>query len=126
MPGTRNFWLWYLISIVTLGIGGLVWYYLINRDAKILARNNAWSPGLSVVAVTLGALIIIPALVSIWRSWSRVREATHADGMGAGTQFVLCFVPIVNIAYSGYLQSKLNHAITAGSSAVVAEPAASS
>jgi hypothetical protein len=124
MPSQRNFWLWYLLSIVTLGIGGIVWYYLINRDAKTLARNNAWSPGLSVVAVTLGALIIIPALVSLWRTWSRVREATNADGMSAGVQFLLIFIPIVNIAYSGYLQSKLNKAIAA-TSGTVAQPATS-
>jgi len=113
VPGQRNFWIWYLLSIVTLGIAGLVWYYLINNDAKKLARNNAWSPALSVVAVTIGALVIVPVFVSIWRTWSRVREATNADGMGAGTQFVLCFIPIVSIAYSGYLQSKLNGAIAA-------------
>jgi hypothetical protein len=118
MPGKRNIVLWYVISIVTLGIGGLVWYYLINADAKRLAQNKGWSPGLSVVAVTLGAFLIIPPFVSIWRTWSRVREATNADGMNAGLQLVLCFIPLVNIAYSGYLQSKLNQA------AMVTEPQA--
>jgi hypothetical protein len=113
MAGKRNIVLWYVLSIVTLGICGIIWYYLINADAKKIAKNNAWSPGMSVLAVTLGAIIIIPPFVSIWRTWSRVREATHADGMAAGLQFVLCFVPIVNIAYSGYLQSKLNNAAAA-------------
>ena len=108
MIGRRNIFLWYVISIVTLGIMGIVWYYKLNKDAKTLANNDSWSPGLSVVAITVGALIIVPPYVSIWRTWSRVREATHADGLSAGLQFCLCYIPLVNIAYSGYLQSKLN------------------
>ena len=63
---------------------------------------------MSVLAVTLGSLLIIPPFVSYWKTWSRVREATNLDGMSAGIQFCLGFLPIVNIAYLGYLQSKLN------------------
>jgi heme/copper-type cytochrome/quinol oxidase subunit 2 len=111
MPGKRNIVLWYVISFITLWIGWVVWYYKINADAKRLAKNDSWSPGMSVVAVTIGALIIIPPFVSVWRTWSRVREATHAEGMSSGLQFVLCFVPIVSVAYAGYLQSKLNNAV---------------
>jgi hypothetical protein len=72
MIGRRSIALWYVISILTLGIGGIVWYYKLNNDAKALADNRAWSPGLSVLAVTLGALLIVPLLVSQWRTWSRV------------------------------------------------------
>src|SRR5262249_20532523 len=107
----RNIFLWYVISILTIGIGFVVWYYHLNADAKKLARHNAWSPGLSVVAVTLGAFLIIPPLVSHWGTWSRVREATDVNGLPAGLQFCLCFIPLVNIAYYGYLQSKLNQAV---------------
>jgi hypothetical protein len=107
----RNIVLWYVVSIVTIGIGFIVWYYLLNKDAKTLANNKAWSPGLSVVAVTIGAILVIPAIVSHWRTWSRVREATNADGLSAGLQFCFVFIPIVNLAYSGYLQSKLNQAV---------------
>lgn len=111
MPSRRNYWIWYAVTIVTLGIGSVVWYYLINRDAKRLADEKRWSPAVSVVAYTVGGLVVIPLFVSIWRTWSRVRQATHADGMRAGAQFCLSFIPIVNLAYWGYLQSKLNAAI---------------
>lgn len=108
----RSIVAWYLIGILTFGIGFLVWYYKLNKDAKIYADNDTWSPGLSLVAVTLGALLIVPPIVSNWRTWSRVREATGSDGMGAGLQFCFVFLPLVNLAYSGYLQSKLNNAIS--------------
>jgi Domain of unknown function (DUF4234) len=120
MPAKRNIVLWYVLMVVTFGIGALVWYYLINRDAKTLARNDTWSPAMSVVAVTIGAVIIVPPFVSVWRTWSRVREATNAEGMGRGLQFCLAYLPIVHFAYYGYLQSKLNAA--ADARAIRSEP----
>jgi hypothetical protein len=106
--GRRNILLWYVVSILTLGIAGIVWYYKVNADAKRLAGNKGWSPAMSVVATTIGALLIIPPFVSTWRTWTRVRIATDADGMSAGIQFCLCFIPLINIAYMGYMQHKLN------------------
>lgn len=120
MPARRNLFAWYVIAVVTLGIGSIVWYYKINADAKRLAQNKSWSPGLSVLAITFGGLLIIPVFVSTWRTWSRVREATGADGMSAGAQFCLVFIPIVNIAYTGYLQHKLNQAVSAPAAVAVA------
>jgi hypothetical protein len=116
----RNIFLWYVLTVVTLGIGGIVWYYKLNADAKRLAQNKTWSPGLSVFAITVGSLIIIPPLVSLWGTWSRVREATQLDGLSAGLQFCLIFVPIVNLAYYGYLQAKLNRAVSATSFGIAA------
>jgi hypothetical protein len=34
--------------------------------------------------------------------------------LSAGLQFCLTFIPLVNLAYSGYLQSKLNRAASVG------------
>lgn len=115
----RNIIVWYLLSVVTLGIAAIVWYYLLNADAKKLALTHrkseaqarGWSPGLSVVAVTLGALIVVPYFVSMWGTWSRVREATDSSSMGAGLQFLFIFIPIVNVAYSGILQHQINNAV---------------
>jgi hypothetical protein len=63
-----------------------------------------------VFAVTIGALPIIPPFISIWSTWGRVREATESTKMSAGKQFVFCFVPLINIAYMGILQHRLNSA----------------
>ena len=119
----RNILLWYVLTIFTAGIGGIVWYYKINKDAKILADSKTWSPAVSVLAITLGCLLIIPAYVSYWKSWGRVRQATNADGMATGIQFCLIFIPIVNLAYLGYLQSKLNGVAVEAVPAVALAPA---
>jgi hypothetical protein len=45
--------------------------------------------------------------------------------MAAGKQFLFCFVPLINIAYSGVLQSQLNHAATeeaSGTLSATAQP----
>ena len=76
-----------------------------------------------MLAVTFGALIVIPVYVSNWKAWGRVHQATGADGMGNGTQFCLVFIPIVNIAYLGYLQSKLNGVVAEPATAVAIVPA---
>jgi uncharacterized membrane protein len=119
----RNIVLWYVVSILTFGIGLIVWYYLLNKDAKTLARNKSWSPALSVFAITIGSILVIPAYVSNWRTWNRVREATDADGLSAGLQFCLVFIPIVNLAFWGYLQSKLNRSVSVSGVAAAASVA---
>ena len=114
----RNIVVWYLVSIVTLQIAWIVWYFKVNVDAKTLALGRAdirsrarfWSPWKSVLAITLGAFLIVPIFVSLWGTWSRVRKGTRSHAMAAGKQFLFTFVPLVNIAYLGVLQSELNQA----------------
>jgi hypothetical protein len=94
---------------VTLGIASLVWYFKINADAKRLAlthsdtetRARGWSPGMSILAVTLGGLLIVPPFVSVWGTWSRVRQGTRSHDMAAGKQFLFCFVPLINVGLHG-------------------------
>jgi uncharacterized membrane protein len=108
----RNIVAWYVLGVVTFGIGFVVWYYKLNADAKQLAGNATWKPWVSVVAITLGAMIVVPAYVSHWRTWSRVREATaETHDLSTGLQFIFVFIPLVNLAYWGYLQAKLNAAV---------------
>jgi hypothetical protein len=72
-----------LFFFLTLGflIYPQVWYYRINRELRdygvvyqneYLAKTKPW---LSVLATTLGALLIVPAIVSWWRCTSRIRRA---------------------------------------------------
>ena len=55
------------LILITLGIYYFVWYYKINREMRDLGRAKGTdelgdSPGTSLLAVTLGALIIVPAV----------------------------------------------------------------
>jgi hypothetical protein len=66
----RRAWAPIGLGIITLGIYDVVWYYKINREMRHFgAVSNdralaATNPVASVLAVTLGALIVVPAIVS--------------------------------------------------------------
>jgi len=58
-----------------------VWHYKINRETRDMSPRLQHNPWLSVLAVTLGALLIIPAYVSFFRTGSRIAEAQRAAGL---------------------------------------------
>ena len=85
------------LGFVTLGIYLIFWYYFVNKEMAAVgrARNTdelGDSPGTSVLAVTLGALLIVPAFVSLYNSWKRLNggeRLTELSGMEAGLGLIL-------------------------------------
>ncbi len=75
----RNPWGAFALAIVTLGIYYLVWYYKANRELRDYGVGE--SPGLSVVAISLGAFLIVPPFVSWWNFFGRLREAQERAGV---------------------------------------------
>ena len=77
-----------LLSIVTLGLYLIYWWYTVNREMRDFARTvqpthplAASSPGTSTLAVTLGALIIVPVFVTAHSTARRVCEAMRLSGL---------------------------------------------
>jgi hypothetical protein len=100
-----------LLIIVTLGIYGIVYYYKVNKELADLGKARGTdelgtNPMTSVLAVTLGALIIVPALVSQYNTWKRQEAARKmfgvTEGMDAGLGFVLALF-ISPVAYYFFL-----------------------
>ena len=60
-------WSVVLLTVVTLGIYGIVWYFTINRELRDFgaahgdADLGSSEPWRSVVAVTLGAVLVVRA-----------------------------------------------------------------
>jgi hypothetical protein len=83
MGKARNIFLvWLAWPLITLGIYRIVWWYKINREARDLDERIIVSPGLSALAITLGAFIIVPPFVSVYKPASgsarcRQRQAWH-------------------------------------------------
>jgi hypothetical protein len=73
------------LSIITLGIYYVFWWYFINREMRDFGRARGvdlgQSPGNSVLAITLGAFIIVPAIVSMWRTSDRVSRTEEVAGV---------------------------------------------
>lgn len=86
------------LGLVTLGVYFVFWYYFVNKEMAELgrARNTdelGDSPGTSVLAVTLGALVIVPALISLYHTWKRLSSGerlTGLSGIEPGLGLVLC------------------------------------
>jgi hypothetical protein len=119
-----------LLTLITIGIYGFVWYYKINREMVDFGRASGHSdelgdsPGKSLLAITLGALIIVPALVSYWRTFQRIQATQRIagdEGRINGWIGILLYV-VISIVLLGYMQSGLNGAWRAfrGTEAVTA------
>ena len=122
-----------LLSLVTLGIYFFVWYYKVNREMADLGRARGTdelgdSPGTSLLAVTLGALIIVPAIISIYNTFQRTTAASRLTGVEPLNGWIaLILYLLLGIAFPAYLQSGLNkvwHAQAGGVTAVPAETSA--
>lgn len=128
------------LSIITLGIYGFVWYYKTNKELAEIGRAHdteelGTSPGTSVLAVTLGAIIIVPALVSYWNWWHRQQKAAVLLGREeiafspVGGFFITLILWIVGAPIFQSVQNKIIEAqaqVPAGSAAaaIPAAPAA--
>jgi hypothetical protein len=73
------------LSIITLGIYALFWWYFINREMRDLGRSRdvrdlGESPGLSAVAHWLGAWIIVPYIWTAVTTCKRIQKAQRLVG----------------------------------------------
>ena len=107
---TRNvFLVWLVWPLITLGIYYYVWWFKINREARDFDPEIKVEPIISVLAVTLGGLIIVPPFVSTWKAGNRIAQMQRAAGMEPTCQawigLVLMFVLSLQ---SLYYQSELN------------------
>jgi hypothetical protein len=114
------------LSLITLGIYYIFWWYFINREMRDLGRARGTdlgqNPGNSVLAITLGALIIVPAIVSMWRTTDRIQRSQEVAGVERGANGPIIFILLLLIGPVGlwYAQSELNKAWQAQASGAAA------
>lgn len=111
----RNPWLVLLFSVLTLGVYACFWWYFVNREMADLGRTRGSaelgdSPGLSVVAYTLGSLVYIPLIITIART---NRRAQRAQAMTVGKSlngWIAGLLWVFTLTFGGmvYLQFELN------------------
>ncbi len=108
-----------VFAVITLGIYVPFWWYFVNREMRDLGRARGShelgdSPGTSVLAVTLGALIIVPAIISIINTCKRTQAAQRLAGRTDLLNGWIALVLFVLVAFVGipfwigYMQSELN------------------
>lgn len=105
-----------VLAIITIGIYLFFWWYFIHRELRDYGRSKntddlGTSPGTSVLAITLGALIIVPAIVSYVRGFKRVQAAQKLAGVDPLNGWIgLILFIVFSPAFYAYMQSGLNSA----------------
>jgi hypothetical protein len=115
-PKIRSPWAVALLPFVTFGIYQLVWYYKINKEMASLGRARGKtdelgdSPGKSLLAVTLGALVIVPAIISVVHTFQRVQATQRLlrGGELLNGWLALVLYLVLSPAMFAYMQSGLN------------------
>jgi hypothetical protein len=112
-----------ILSVVTLGIYLVFWWYFVNRELADFGRARGTtelgdSPGKSTLALFPGALLIVPAIWTTVTTFKRVQAAQRLTGPNPinGWLGLVLYVVITPALYA-YMQSGLNGAWRAQASA---------
>jgi hypothetical protein len=110
-----------VLTIITLGIYGLYWWYQINREMRDLGEARGVDglgekPLNSLLAFFPGALIIVPPYVSLYNGVKRMQRAQEVttgnvtfNGWIVLILILASFViGIAGIVVPGYIQSEMN------------------
>jgi len=83
----RSFAVGLLLTIITFGIYFYCWYYFVNDELKDIGADKddanlaRSSPAMSVVAVLVGGVLIVPPFLSIYNYGQRIKRAQRLSGV---------------------------------------------
>ncbi|HEX8067639.1 MAG TPA: DUF4234 domain-containing protein [Thermoleophilaceae bacterium] len=103
-----------LLPFVTFGVYYVYWHFAVNRELSDLGRARGIrglgkSPELSLLAVTLGWLLIVPPLVSHVQTTRRIKRAQRGVGLSPLSSLLAIFLGFFFWpARPAYIQSELN------------------
>jgi Domain of unknown function (DUF4234) len=118
----RNPWGVLGLSLITLGIYYFCWWYFINREMRDFGRARdvdlGQNPVNSLLAATLGWIIIVPAVVTLWTTSDRIQRTQETAGIERGANGPVIFILLLLIGPVGlwYSQNELNKAWAAQAS----------
>jgi hypothetical protein len=105
-----------VLSIVTIGIYLLFWWYFVNREMADLGRARGTdelgdNPTLSTLALFPGALVVVPAIWTTVTTFRRVQAAQRLTGQTPVNGWLgLVLYLVISPALYAYMQSGLNSA----------------
>jgi Domain of unknown function (DUF4234) len=121
-----------ILSLITLGIYVIFWWYYINREMADYGRARNTNelgddPTKSTLALFPGGLIVVPAIWTTVTTFQRVQAAQRLTGRAPINGWLgLVLFLVISPALYGYMQSGLNSAwkAAAGSEAEPQPPTA--
>jgi hypothetical protein len=120
-----------ILTVVTLLIYLFFWWYFINREMADYGKQRGTaelgdSPTKSVLAITLGALVIVPAVWTVVTTFKRVQALQRLTGEASPINgwIGLILAVVIEPALFGYMQSGLNSSWRAVQAGVTEAPLA--
>jgi hypothetical protein len=101
----------WLLTLITLDIYFLVWYYKINKEAQAYDSSIKVNPAVAVLAIIPGGFVLVPELVSLFKTGERMKQLQQSSGAQPSSSGIL-FLILMLIFGIGviYLQSEINKA----------------
>jgi hypothetical protein len=102
-----------VLSLLTLGIYAIYWTYQTAKHLRDYGRAHdkdlGQRPGMTLLAVTAGWLLIVPPFVALYRQAKRVQQAQHLAGTSPMSGWLaLVLYLVVAPAFFAYEQAELN------------------
>jgi len=100
------------LSFITIYIYFFVWYYKVNKEIKSFENDETMSPTRSVIAMTLGLLIIVPPFIAMYNTAKHVQSMETKLGIQQTLEPALALVLmfVFSIGNGVYIQEHLNRA----------------
>ncbi|MCB0879142.1 MAG: DUF4234 domain-containing protein [Thermoleophilia bacterium] len=100
----RNPWAVLGLGLLTLGIYILYWWYQVNREVRDASRGQVpVDPWVSVIAVTIGALVVVPPIVSFHQTGRRVQALGRLAGASDTLNMWLYWALWLLTGWGGYI-----------------------
>ena len=94
----------------SIGIYWLYWYYTINDEIRRYERDESVRPGIALLAVTLGWIVIAPPFISVYNTSKHIVRMQERTGitqtLSPAINTILLLV--IAIAVGLYSQEHLN------------------
>jgi uncharacterized membrane protein len=114
------------LTLITLGIYGLYWYYKANEEIRNFTNDETISPVRSLMAFIFGWLIIVPPFIAAYNTAKHVQQMEERVGVQQQIEPALAviFLILISIVIGLYVQEHLNRVWdkAAGRQAPVAPP----
>ena len=98
------------LSIITLGIYWLYWYYQVNVEIRRFQKDDTVRPGVALLAVVLGWILIVPPFISMYNTSLHVAQMEERAGIPSRLSPALNIVLLLVFAFGTgiYTQEHLN------------------
>jgi hypothetical protein len=98
------------LSFITIGIYWLYWYYTINDEIRRYERDESVRPGIALLAVTLGWIVIAPPFISVYNTSKHIVRMQERTGITQTLSPALntILLLVIAIAVGLYSQEHLN------------------